>query len=651
LRKPLLSLLFAFTIAAPAFAVTYVVPADRFEIERAAAIITGRVLGSRVENGRYGIETVTSIALEEALKGNAQSVIDVHEPGGVLGDAIRLIPGVPTFADGDRVLLLLYQREDGSYTVSDMQLGAFRFAQDVAGRELAVRNEAELDGWDPDGRVHQEQHRAAEPFLSYVRKVVRGEAASEDYVVSNRARELASATGLSVVGSPLSARGTQTADNRQPGTRPDTSSRAVPGPMTATARRPAPDTVYTTTSYMLYYSTGLGTRWNVFPAAVNWNQGNSETGALGSGTPEISAAFNTWNAAGAHYVLAGANANTKGFLDPFDGVNNFVFEKNLTSAGVQPFSCVSGGVLGMGGMTHAGFGGGTHVFHGETFATTLEADVSMNQGLSACNTSQVTHDMFKTVILHELGHTLGLRHSDQNRQLTAACSTDPTLDCSSTAVMNHILVSGLNGVLQPWDSTAMNLIYGSGPPCIPPSILIQPTGTTITSGSPAQLAVSTAGTAPLLYQWFTGPSGDTSTIVGGAIYATLSISPGATTTYWVRVTGQCVPVANSSAATVTVIPCVLPQILSPLPEQTIAAGATATLTINYSGAGAIVHWYQGAKGDTSTPLGAGPTLTTPPLVHTTQFWARVTNGCGSVDSNTETVTVTSRNSHPRAVRH
>ena len=145
---------------------------------------------------------------------------------------------------------------------------------------------------------------------------------------------------------------------------------------------------FTATSYMLTYGSGLGTRWNVFPSAVSWNQGNSETGPLGSGTAEINAAFTIWNAGGTNYVLASANANPNGFLDATDGTNNIVFEKNLTSAGMQPFSCSSGGALGIAGMTHASFGAGTHVFHGETFATTLEADVSMNQGLGACTPSQ-----------------------------------------------------------------------------------------------------------------------------------------------------------------------------------------------------------------------------------------------------------------------
>src|SRR5438552_2302233 len=163
-----------FGIAIPSFAITYIVPPDRFEIERAGAIVVGRVLESHVESSRFGIETVTTIALEEVIKGHPGSIVDVHTPGGMLDGDARIVPGVPVFADGERVLLLLYQRDDGAYVISDLGLGTFRFVVDAADRELAVRNDADIEGWDAGGTVHVERQRSAERFLNYVRGVVRG---------------------------------------------------------------------------------------------------------------------------------------------------------------------------------------------------------------------------------------------------------------------------------------------------------------------------------------------------------------------------------------------------------------------------------------------------------------------------------------------
>jgi len=654
-------------------ATTYVVPSDRIEIERSSAIIVGRVLRSHVERvPESGLETVTDVALEEAIKGDPGFLVQIHVPGGVLGDEASLLPGAPSFTDGERVLLFLYRRGDGSFAINDLQLGAFHFVD-----ELFVRDESELVGWDPDGRVHVERPRAAERFLEYVRSVTRGEVVSEGYFVSPQ--------------------------------------------ISNSKAKAVSNAAFTATSYMLQYTGGVGSRWNVFPSAVNWNQGNSETGALGSGTPQINAAFSAWNAGGTHYVLASATANTKGFLDAADGVNNIVFEKDLTSSGVQPFSCTSGGVLGMGGMHKAGFGAAAHVFHGETFATTLEADVSMNQGIANCTTSQLAPGEFASVIAHELGHTLGFRHSDQNRLLNAACSTDATLECSSQALMNHILVSGLNGHLQQWDKTALDAVYGSGPACLPPSITQQPSGSTITSGTTTQLSVNAAGTGPLSYQWYSGASGNIGSPVSGGSFATISVSPSATTSYWVRVSGQCAPPADSNSATVTVNPascpavnpgiphatavsggfqlsinvsggssfiyrwfegsgtqigtgnplivnppqstsywcritnqcgnsadsavvnvsaCVAPQIVEQPKNQYAFSGTTVTLIVAISDASASVAWFQGASGNTSAPIGSGLTITSPVLTQTTPFWARVTGPCGSVDSDAATITVT-----------
>jgi Ig-like domain CHU_C associated/Dual-action HEIGH metallo-peptidase len=648
---PLLVVLFASALSA----VTYVVPTDRFELERSSAVIVGRVLRSQA-----GSETITEVAVEEAIKGDPGFLVQIHVP--------REILGAPSFTDGERVLLFLYHRADGAFVVNDLQLGAFHFVDG-----LFLRDESELTGWDPDGKVHEERPRSAERFLDYVRGVMRGETVKDDYFVA-----------------PHAAAGSVKLE-----------------------------AAYTATSYTLQYNGGVGSRWNVFPGAVNWNQGNSETGALGSGTPQINAAFNTWNAGGAHYVLASATPNTKGFLEAADGVNNIVFEKDLTSFGLQPFSCTNGGALGLGGMKKAGFGASAHVFHGETFATTIEADVSMNQGIANCTTAQLAPGEFATVITHELGHTLGFRHSDQNRLVNAACSTDPTLECDSHALMNHILVSGLNGHLQTWDKTALEAVYGSGPACLPPSITQQPSGSTIAGGATAQLSVNAAGTGPLSYQWYVGASGNTSSPVSGGSTATVSVSPPVSTAYWVRVTGQCAPSADSNSALVTVnavncpavIPgtphatainggfqlsvsagggssftyrwfegstqvgtgnplfvnpaqpasywcritnqcgnsadsalvtvgaCVTPQIVEQPKNQQVSAGTTVMLVIAVNDASAAITWFQGVSGDTTAPVGIGPSIVSPVLTRTTQFWARVTGACGSVDSEAATITV------------
>jgi hypothetical protein len=88
-------------------------------------------------------------------------------------------------------------------------------------------------------------------------------------------------------------------------------------------------------------------------------------------------------------------------------------------------------------------------------------------------------------------------------------------------------------------------------PLTPPSIVQQPLNVSVTGGNPAQLSVTAAGTPPLLFQWYTGNSGDTTNPESGATDSSLVVTPATTTSYWVRVTNTAGQV-DSNTATVTV---------------------------------------------------------------------------------------------------
>jgi fibronectin type 3 domain-containing protein len=104
------------------------------------------------------------------------------------------------------------------------------------------------------------------------------------------------------------------------------------------------------------------------------------------------------------------------------------------------------------------------------------------------------------------------------------------------------------------DSAPSNTATATTPAaCVPAAITEQPHSTTTNSGSSTTLSVTATGTAPLSYQWYTGPSGNTASPMTGRTSATLTVSPTTTTSYWVRVTNGCGSV-DSSAATVTVNP-------------------------------------------------------------------------------------------------
>jgi Ig-like domain-containing protein len=172
--------------------------------------------------------------------------------------------------------------------------------------------------------------------------------------------------------------------------------------------------------------------------------------------------------------------------------------------------------------------------------------------------------------------------------------------------------------------------------CIP-TIASQPSGSTITSGSPATLSVSSS-LGGSTYQWYVGASGTTTSPVSGATSASLTVSPTSTTTYWCRVSGSC-GFANSNAATITV--CSPPQITQqPVNASPSQRNFPTGLGVTATGTNLTYQWYLGASGDTSQPI-SGQTGATFSVnaVNSERYWVRVSGMCGSVNSNAAWVSV------------
>ncbi|HXI13649.1 MAG TPA: N-acetylmuramoyl-L-alanine amidase [Thermoanaerobaculia bacterium] len=85
----------------------------------------------------------------------------------------------------------------------------------------------------------------------------------------------------------------------------------------------------------------------------------------------------------------------------------------------------------------------------------------------------------------------------------------------------------------------MPSIRESAAACVSPSIAVQPSSQSIVPGSSASLQIAAAGTSPMTFQWYVGSRGHTGEPVTGANVASMSVSPAATTTYWVRITNAC----------------------------------------------------------------------------------------------------------------
>jgi YD repeat-containing protein len=168
-----------------------------------------------------------------------------------------------------------------------------------------------------------------------------------------------------------------------------------------------------------------------------------------------------------------------------------------------------------------------------------------------------------------------------------------------------------------------------------PKITAQPASVGITGGS-TTLSVTATGDPTLTYQWYQGTSGTTTTPIANATSSSLTVSPGQTTSYWVRVSNGTSPAScyvNSNTATVTV--CNLPSITSQPVNQTVFPPTyTTTLSVTASGATSY-QWYIGQAPDTTHPIASATAASVGNMQFndTTYVWVRVSNACGSVNSN------------------
>ena len=399
-----------FTMSASA--ATFVVPPDDVLVEKSSLILEGEVLTSFSRYGSQGrIETVTDVSVGEMLKGILmQDSISIVHPGGRIGDRAMHLPGVPDFSQGDRVLLFLTMNERGQWTTVDLALGKFSYLPDRKGRLLAIREFEEIAGWDLQGNVHEERTRDANRFRRYVRDVATSGRAIEDYYVDVPAEELQSIASM------------------------------------------VSTNLVSASDYTFLSDIGggnfVGWRWNTFSTTdQEFFNRNAQTGITDGGVSALQDALAAWtNDCGSkiEYHYGGVNSAAKGQAES-DGVNGVVFGDVFNEI-TGSFNCTTGGVLGIGGPWSLG----THTYGFETMISISEGNVVIQNGVECW--SGLNDGRFTQLLVHELGHTLGFRHSDE-------VGRSPN---TTAAIMRASLVQNLGATLQQYDKDAAASVYSGG---------------------------------------------------------------------------------------------------------------------------------------------------------------------------------------------
>jgi hypothetical protein len=368
-----------FFVSAPARATSYNLLSDAGLADQAAVIVQATVLASEPAPVSGPPSTDTFIQVERVLKGYvAGSTVVVRVLGGIGPDGLGLrIWGAPFFRPGERVLLFLEPREDGTYAVLHMMLGAF-FEVEDHGRRWAARNLTEaVEAYPAAGLSDSgvggrgDDWRDFQEFVDWLTDRGRGVHRPADYFV-----EMKQAAG------------------------------AMSSPPILLEDR----------------CTQLNFRWFEFDRGgrVSWRFHRAGINGRGGGKLALAAARGAWRGAGGsgiRFTSGGVTRSQAGFAE-MDGLNTVIFnDPDDLVAG--RFTCASGGVVAVAGIwfdngrnqdCQAVDVGQKGRVNGELFLKILSADIVTNDGSSCLFADDPAASA--EVLAHELGHGLGLAHSE-----------------------------------------------------------------------------------------------------------------------------------------------------------------------------------------------------------------------------------------------
>jgi hypothetical protein len=433
---PVLALVLAFA-AAPLAATTFVMVPDEALVDLTPVVVEASVVSAEGSPAPGIPSTDYLIEVERVLKGAVPgSNLIVRVPGGVGPDGIGLrIWGAPRFEPGERVVLFLRPKDDGTFRVAHLMLGAFHEArargETVLVRSLAEAREVPAPGEAADARERYRTPRRREAFLQWIDRRAQGVDTAADYFVE------ASPGGPAVIVEPF----TLFEDN-----------------MTGHNLRwfqfdpPSPETAH----------------WRV---NENFQPGLTQPQLLGA----VADGMAVWNNdPGSDVFYAFGNpqttSTTKGLGDrddEFDNINSFQFEDPHDDVD-STFSCIGGGVLAIGGPWYET---DPELHDGQLFHRIVGGDIVTNDGLECFFNVPNPRRLASELFGHELGHTLGLGHSCGDDGIPS-CGGNPELDA---ALMNAFLDSDddRGPALGSDDIAGIRHLYGNGmvggPAPAPPS--------------------------------------------------------------------------------------------------------------------------------------------------------------------------------------
>ena len=356
----------ALLATAPALATSYQMMADRDLTDQAAVVAAVRVVSVSPAPVKRLLATDYQVEVTGVLKGSLPvDTVVVRVAGGAGPDGIGLkVWGAPAFTAGERAILFLLPNPDGTYGVLHLMLGAFHERDTLGGRKAAVRDLSEAHAV---GSPAPDPDREVESFSRWVIDRGLGIDRPADYFLPPGTAVVRKGLGRGKFAFLMDAGG-------------------------------AADRWYR-------FDQGQHVEWHVFEGAQPGLSLDDTAGAFQT-------ALKTWDddpRTGILYDYAGTTDADAGF-DFHDGVNTILFDdphRNGFYAVPGSFTCPGGGVIASGSPW---FYLATLPYHGYTVHEIVEADIVTNDGTQCL--FQGNRTVAEEVFTHELGHTLGLGHSE-----------------------------------------------------------------------------------------------------------------------------------------------------------------------------------------------------------------------------------------------
>jgi PKD repeat protein len=420
----------ALSVTLPAFAATYLPMSDSDLVEEAPIVVRATVLATATHLEPIGGEnrpvTLVTLQVVEAFKGSTDKTFLLRLPGGRVGDASWWIPGSPAFTRGEDVVLMLGPQPDrpGELRLTELGLSKFDVLSDDSGRKFAVRP-AFLSGEDllaskraaaPAGQVGGA--RDAESFFAFLRAAAHGEAADVAYA----SPRLSSAKWVNITG-----------------------------------REPGGDDCNTGPCLLRWFwDTSASPNAVLMSTGTQTNLINDEPKCGTNSTCDVQNAASAWHAVPAtNIALSGpeSSGNVSVTLDAttsFDG-----------TAWTTPLSdCSKGGTIGLGGpttylnqeMTYRGDQNYFALQSGEVSMRKVTCSFPGQPGQPGYSAAT-----FRSALLHEVGHVIGLNHPDQGVSIH---STTTPADWA-VAVMHSVIAISNPDVPQKDDIQAVQYYYGT----------------------------------------------------------------------------------------------------------------------------------------------------------------------------------------------